>query len=169
MRTFMGEHGQVVVKPLDQMAGRSVFVTDLEDDNHNVILETVSDLGTRYTVLQKYVPEIAGSGDKRIMLIDGEPIPAALVRKPPPGDHRGNLATGAQAELQPLSDHDRWICERIGPTLRERGLLFAGIDVIGDFMTEVNATCPTGIRELEKGGDFRVSDKIFEAIEARLE
>jgi glutathione synthase len=168
MRSFMAEHGRVVVKPLDQMAGRSVFVTDLEDGNHNVILETVSGHGDHYVAVQKYVPEIAGSGDKRIMLIDGEPVPAALARIPPPGDHRGNLATGAQAEVRPLTDRDRWICDQIGPVLRDRGQLFAGIDVIGDYVTEVNVTCPTGIRELERVGDLQISERVFDAIEARL-
>ena len=168
MRSFIDEHRRVVVKPLDLMAGRLVFVTDAEDGNRNVILETVTDQGKRYAVAQKYVPDIVDSGDKRIMLIDGEPIPMALARIPAQGEHRGNLATGARPEVRPLTDRDRWICERIGPVLRERGLLFAGIDVIGDYMTEVNVTCPTGIRELEHGSDLRVSGRVFDAITSRL-
>jgi glutathione synthase len=168
MRGFIAEHDKVVVKPLDRMGGQSVFVTDAEDRNSNVILETVSRGGTRYTMLQKYLPEIADSGDKRILLVDGRPVPMALARIPPRGDHRGNLAVGARAEGRPLTDRDRWICERIGPALRDRGLLFAGIDVIGDFMTELNVTSPTGIRELEKMGEPRIADRILGAVESRL-
>jgi glutathione synthase len=168
MRGFITEQHQVVVKPLDLMGGRSVFVTDAEDGNRNVILETVTHQGTRYAMVQKYLPEIVGSGDKRIILVDGQPIPMALVRHPSPGDHRGNLATGARAEVSPLSDRDRWICEQIGPVLREKGLLFTGIDVIGDFMTELNVTSPTGIRELERGSDVRIADRILDAIASKL-
>jgi glutathione synthase len=117
-------------------------------------------------MVQKYVPEIADSGDKRILLIDEQPAPNALVRIPPADDHRGNLATGARAEVRPLTDRDFWICEQIGPVLRERGLSFAGIDVIGDFMTEINVTSPTGIRELERASDLRIASAILDAIQA---
>jgi glutathione synthase len=168
MRGFITEHHKVVVKPLDLMGGQSVFVTDAEDGNRNVILETVSHAGTRFVMLQKYVPDIAESGDKRIILIDGKPVPMALVRIPDPGDHRGNLAVGARAEVHPLTDRDLWICDQIGPELRDRGLLFAGIDVIGDFMTEVNVTSPTGIRELETMSDVRIADQILDAVASRL-
>jgi glutathione synthase len=158
----------VVVKPLDLMAGRSVFVTGAEDGNRNVILETVSNRGTRYAMVQKYLPEIAASGDKRIILVDGQPVPMALARIPSPGDHRGNLASGARAEIRPLSDRDLWICEQVGPVLREKGLLFTGMDVIGDFMTELNVTSPTGIRELERGSDVRIAEQILDAIASKL-
>ena len=168
MRRFIAEHQQVVVKPVDRMGGQSVFVTDAEDGNHNVILETVSDGGRRYAVVQKYLPQIVDSGDKRILLIDGEPVPMALVRIPAKGDHRGNLSTGARAELRPLTDRDVWICEQIGPVLRDRGLLFTGIDVIGDFMTELNVTSPTGIREIERGSDVRIAEQILDAIASKL-
>ncbi len=168
MRGFIAEHHKVVVKPLDLMAGQSVFVTDAEDGNHNVILETVSYAGTRYAMVQKYLSEIVDSGDKRIVLIDGQPVPMALVRIPPQGDHRGNLATGARAEFRPLTDRDVWICEQIGPVLRDRGLLFTGIDVIGDFMTEINVTSPTGIRELERASDIRIAEQILDAIASKL-
>ncbi|MGI9518653.1 MAG: glutathione synthase [Pirellulaceae bacterium] len=167
MHNFMEEHKKTVVKPLDLMGGQSVFVTDVGDGNHNVILETVTQRGQRYVMLQKYIPEIIDSGDKRIILIDGEPVPLALVRIPPRDDHRGNLATGARAEIRPLTDRDRWICEQIGPVLRNKGLLFAGIDVIGDFMTEINVTSPTGIRELERDSDVRIAEQIFDAISSR--
>jgi glutathione synthase len=169
MRAFITEHRRVVVKPLGLMGGQSVFVTDAEDGNRNVILETVADNGARYVMLQRYLPEIVSSGDRRIILIDGRPVPMALVRIPSQSDHRGNLAAGARAEVRPLTDRETWICERVGPVLRERGLLFAGIDVIGDYMTELNVTSPTGIRELERASDVRVSEQLFDTIAARLE
>jgi glutathione synthase len=168
MRTFVAEHRKVVVKPLDLMGGQSVFVTDAEDGNCNVILETVTHQGARYTVVQKYVPEIADSGDKRILLIDGQPIPRALVRIPSGGDHRGNMVAGARTEVRPLTDRDIWICEQIGPLLRDKGLLFTGIDVIGDFMTEMNVTSATGIRELERESDVRIAATMFDAISSKL-
>jgi glutathione synthase len=168
MRTFIDQQKKVVVKPLDLMGGQSVFVTDVEDGNHNVILETVTQGGTRYVMLQKYVPEIVDSGDKRIILIDGEPIPMALVRIPTHGDHRGNLATGARAQISPLTERDRWICEQIAPVLRDKGLLFTGIDVIGDFMTEINVTSPTGIRELERASNVRITEQMFDVISSKL-
>jgi len=168
MRAFIAEHHQVVVKPLDLMGGRSVFVTDAEDGNCNVILETVAHYGARYVMVQKYLSEIASSGDKRIILIDGQPIPMALCRIPSPGDHRGNMDAGAQTEVRPLTDRDMWICEQIGPVLRDRGLLFTGIDVIGDFVTELNVTSPTGILELERASDVRITEQLFDAISSRL-
>jgi glutathione synthase len=168
MRSFMAEHQRVVVKPLDLMGGRSVFVADVNDGNRNVILETVSHSGTRYTMLQKYLAEIKTAGDKRIILIDGRPIPHALVRIPDEGDHRGNMDAGAITEVQPLTDRDLWICDQVAPALVEKGLLFTGIDVIGDCLTELNVTSPTGIRELERSGDLQVTRQLFDAIEARL-
>jgi len=169
MGAFIVEHHRVVVKPLDLMAGQSVFVTGADDRNHNVILETVSHGGTRYTMVQRYLPEIVDTGDKRITLIDGEPVPMALVRFPPPGDHRGNLSTGARADVRPLTDRDRWICQQVGPVLRERGLLFTGIDVIGDFMTEINVTSPTCLRELERETGIPVAAQILDAIASKLQ
>ncbi len=168
MRSFMNEHGKVVVKPLDMMGGRSVFVTDASDGNHNVILETITHWGARYAMVQKYLPEIASSGDRRIILIDGQPVPHALARIPSAGDHRGNMDAGARTEILPLTDREMWICEQIGPALREKGLLFTGIDVIGDFMTELNVTSPTGIRELERAADVQITEQMFDAIESKL-
>lgn len=168
MQAFIDEHRRVVVKPLDLMGGRSVFVTEADDGNHNVILETVSQDGARYIMVQKYLAEIATSGDKRIILIDGQPIPAALVRIPCHGDHRGNMDAGAQIEVRPLTDRDLWICEQIGPMLRDRGLLFTGIDVIGDFMTELNVTSATGIRELERESGVRIAEQLLDAISSKL-
>lgn len=166
MRKFLAIHKRVVVKPLDLMGGRSVFSTDIKDGNHNVIFETVSDYGRKYTVLQQYIPEIADSGDRRILLIDGEPIPFALARIPAPGDHRGNMDAGARIEVNALTDREWSICKQIGPTLREKGLLFTGIDVIGGFMTEMNVTSPTGIRELERETGIPIAGKLFDSIES---
>ena len=168
MRAFLAEHDQVVVKPLHLMAGQSVFVTSATVGYLNVVLDTVSQFGARYSILQKYVPEIVESGDKRIFLIDGEPIPMALVRIPSPGDHRGNMVAGARTEVRPLTRRDEWICERIGPKLRDCGLIFVGIDVIGDFMTEINVTSATGIRELERATDLRITQQLFDAIASKL-
>ena len=168
MHAFIAEHHKVVVKPLDLMGGQSVFVTDANDGNHNVILETVADRGSRYVMVQKYLPEITESGDKRIILIDGQPVTMAWARIPSPGDHRGNMVVGARTELRSLTDRDMWICDQIGPVLRDKGLLFTGIDVIGDFMTEVNVTSPTGIRELERGNNVRIAEQIFDAISSKF-
>jgi glutathione synthase len=167
MRAFITEHDKVVIKPLDLMGGQSVFVTDAEDGNHNVILETVTDNGSHYAMVQKYLPEITESGDKRIILIDGQPVPMALVRIPCADDHRGNMAVGARTEVRSLTDRDRWICDQIAPVLRDNGLLFVGIDVIGDFMTEVNVTSPTGIRELERASNLQIAERIFDAISSK--
>lgn len=169
MRKFTAEHKRVVVKPLDMMGGRSVFATDIDDGNHNVILETVSDYGRKYTILQEYIPEIVETGDRRILLIDGEPIPHALARIPAPGDHRGNMDAGARTEVQPLTDREWSICQRIGPLLREKGLLFTGIDIIGDSMTELNVTSPTGIRELQRETGLPIVEQLFDAISSQCQ
>lgn len=149
LRDFLTEHGKIVVKPLDGMGGASVFVLDQQDPNISVVLETLTRRGKRLTVAQQYLPEIT-SGDKRILLIDGEPVPYALARVPAPGESRGNLAAGGQGIGVPLTERDRWICAQVAPTLREKGLLFVGLDVIGDYLTEINVTSPTCVRELDK-------------------
>ena len=169
MRGFIARHNRVVVKPLDLMGGRSVFSTDIEDGNHNVIFETVSDFGRRYTMVQQYIPEIVESGDRRILLIDGEPIPFALARIPAPGDHRGNMDAGARIEVHPLTEREWSICKRIGPMLREKGLLFTGIDIIGEYMTELNVTSPTGIRELQKETGLPIIEQLFDAISSHCQ
>lgn len=169
MREFISRHKKVVVKPLDMMGGRSVFATSIEDGNHNVIFETVSDYGKRYTMLQQYIPEISKSGDRRILLIDGQPIPFALARIPAEGDHRGNMDAGARVEVHPLTDREQAICDQIGPRLREKGLLFAGIDIIGDYMTELNVTSPTGIRELQRETGLPIAGHLFDAILSRCQ
>lgn len=167
MRDFLREHGRIVVKPLDGMGGKSIFVVEKSDKNAGVIFETLTDNGRRFAMAQQFIPEIS-LGDKRILLINGEAVPYALARIPSADDNRGNLVMGAKGVAQELSAADRRICERVGPVLREHGVLFAGIDVIGDFLTEVNVTSPTGIRELDKQFDLNIAGLLFDAIESEL-
>jgi len=167
MKAFLAEHGRIVVKPLDGMGGRSIFVIQKGDNNANVIFETLTDYGRQFAMAQVYIPEIT-LGDKRILLIDGEPVPYALARIPTGDDYRGNIVAGATTKGQELSDADKRICAEVGPVLRERGVLFAGIDVIGDYMTEVNVTSPTGIRELDRQFDLNIAGLMFDAIEKKL-
>ncbi len=164
---FIGKHKDCIVKPLDGMGGQSIFRVKSGDSNTNVILETVTRLGTSQTMVQRFIPEIS-EGDKRILLIDGEPIDYALARLPVAGENRGNIAAGASTRGQPLSKRDRWLCSQIGPELRKRGLLFVGIDVIGDFITEINVTSPTCIRELDQEFDLNISANLFNCIENYL-
>jgi glutathione synthase len=168
MEAFLGEHGRAVFKPLDGMGGRSIFVVSAGDPNTRVVLETLTDGGGRYAIAQRYLPEIAETGDARILLVDGEPVPHALVRMAAAGDHRGNLAAGARAASRPLTDRDRWLASRIGPVMRERGMLFVGLDVIGGFVTEINVTSPTGIREIEKMHGHDIGGLLVDAILAQL-
>jgi glutathione synthase len=163
MRSFLAEHGRIVIKPLHGMGGRSIFVVAHGDNNANVIFETMTDYGSRHAIAQRYLPEIR-DGDKRIMLVDGKPVSLALARIPPADDNRGNLVMGAQPEVRELTERDRWICAEVGPVLRERGVLFAGIDVIGDYLTEINVTSPTGIRELAKLGGLDVAGELMDAL-----
>ncbi len=167
LREFLKKHGKIVIKPLDGMGGRSIFVVDHSDNNANVIFETLTDYDAKFAMAQQYIPEIT-TGDKRILLVNGQPAPCVLARIPPPDDNRGNLVAGAQPEARELTERDRWICERVGPVLRERGVLFAGLDVIGDYLTEINVTSPTGIRELAKLADLDIARELIEAIENRL-
>jgi glutathione synthase len=167
MKAFLAEHERIAVKPLEGMGGKSVFVVSRGDNNANVIFETLTDNGNRFAMAQVFIPEIS-EGDKRILLIDGEPIPYALARIPPPDDNRGNLVMGAIGEGRELSERDRWICNEVGPVLRDNGVIFAGIDVIGDYLTEINVTSPTGIRELDRNFDLNIAGTLFDAIEARF-
>jgi glutathione synthase len=168
MEAFLVEHGHAVFKPLDGMGGRSIFVVAKGDRNARVVLETLTDYGRRYAIAQRYLPEIATGGDARILLVDGEPVPHALVRMPAAGDHRGNLAAGASAESRALTDRDRWLASRIGPVMREHGMLFVGLDVIGGFVTEINVTSPTGIREIENKHGHDIGGMLVDAVLARL-
>jgi glutathione synthase len=167
MKAFLRDYGRIVVKPLDGMGGKSIFVVATGDNNANVIFETLTDNGSRFAMAQTYIPEIR-DGDKRILLVDGEAVPYALARIPSADDNRGNLVMGATGEGRELTERDRWICARVGPALRDRGAVFAGIDVIGDYLTEVNVTSPTGIRELDKLFGLNIAGMLFDAIEKRL-
>jgi glutathione synthase len=167
LRDFLAEHGDIVLKPLGGMGGESVFRLRRGEPNVNVTIETLTAHESRYAMAQRFLPEIA-QGDKRILLIDGEPIPYALARVPAEGDTRGNLAAGGTGTGVPLSERDRWICAQVGPTLREKGLLFVGLDVIGDYLTEINVTSPTCIRELDRQYGLHIADKLMDAIANRL-
>jgi glutathione synthase len=168
MKEFLAEHGRIVVKPLDGMGGKSIFVVVAGDKNANVIFETLTDNGRRFAMAQVYIPEIS-EGDKRILLIDGETVPYSLARIPSDDDNRGNLVMGAVGEGRKLSEREEWICAQVGPVLRDSGVIFAGIDVIGDYLTEINVTSPTGIRELDTIFDLNIAGTLFDAIEARLD
>ena len=167
MRAFLAEHGRIVVKPLHGMGGRSIFVLSHGDNNANVVFETLTDYGQQYAMAQTYIPEI-NRGDKRIIIVDGKPVSRVLARIPAPDDNRGNLVAGAQPEVRELTERDEWICAQVGPVLRERGVLFAGLDVIGDYLTEINVTSPTGIRELQKLAGLDVAATLFDTLDARL-
>jgi len=168
MSEFLREHGKAVCKPLDGMGGRSIFVLEQGDKNRNVVFETLTGYGTRYAIVQKYLPEIVTAGDCRIILVDGEPVPFALKRVPNEEDNRGNLAAGARADSRPLNDRDRWLCAQIGPKLKAAGMIFVGLDVIGEFVTEINVTSPTGIRELNKKHEVDIGGLLIKAIERTL-
>ncbi len=167
IRTFLEEHGEIVLKPLGGMGGDGVFVMRRGDPNLSVAIEQLSGHGSRFIMAQRYLPEIR-DGDKRILLIDGEPVPYALARIPPQGETRGNLAAGGTGQGLPLSESDRAICAAVGPALRERGLLFVGLDVIGDRLTEINVTSPTCIRELDALYALNISGLLLDAIARRL-
>ena len=168
MHAFLREHLRVVCKPLYGMGGRSIFVVDRGDKNANVVFETMTEYGTRFAIVQRYIPDIVTTGDSRILVIDGEPAPYALARIPQESDNRGNLAAGARGEGRELNDRDRWLVSEIGPTLRRRGMLFVGLDVIGGYVTEINVTSPTGVRELDKQFGTQIAGLLMDAIEKRL-
>ena len=168
IRAFAVEHGRIVIKPLHGMGGRSIFVTDQGDKNLPVIIETLTDYGQQFAIAQRYLPEIAATGDSRVLLIDGEPVPYALARIPLPTDNRGNLAAGARGVGRELTERDRWLASEIGPVLAERGMVFVGLDVIGGFVTEINVTSPTGIRELDQQFGLNIGAMVIEAFERRV-
>jgi len=165
---FADEYDKIVVKPLDGMGGKSIFVTYKGDKNLPVIVETLTDNGQRFAIAQRYVPDISSTGDSRVLLIDGEPVPYALARIPAPNDNRGNLAAGAKGVGRALNERDRWLAAEIGPTLKERGMVLVGIDVIGGFVTEINVTSPTGIRELDAQFGLNIGVMVIDAFERRL-
>ncbi|PCJ43683.1 MAG: glutathione synthase [SAR86 cluster bacterium] len=168
LREFYAQHEDVIFKPLDGMGGASIFRIKPNDPNLSVIIETLTDFGKHQIMAQKFIPEIK-AGDKRILMIDGQAVDYALARIPAPNETRGNLAAGGSAKGIPLTDRDRWICEQIGPTLKEKGLIFVGLDVIGDYLTEINVTSPTCIRELNAAFDLDIGGDLMECIAAKLE
>jgi glutathione synthase len=168
MAAFLREHGKIVVKPLHTMGGRSIFVLSLGDPNARVVFETLTEYGQRFAIAQRYIPDIVQTGDSRVLLVDGEPVPYALARMPSGEDHRGNLAAGARGVARPLNERDRWLAGQIGPSLAAAGMLFVGLDVIGGFVTEINVTSPTGIREIDKQCGTSIADQLMAVIERRL-
>ncbi len=163
LRNFVLEEHTAVIKPLDSMGGHSVFKASAQDPNLNVILETLTDQGQRIVMAQRFIDKIS-EGDKRILMIHGKPIPYALARIPHQHDFRGNLAAGASAEGRELTERDRWICEQVGPTLRQKGLIFAGLDVIGEYLTEINVTSPTCVRELDQLYGLDIASQLLDVL-----
>lgn len=167
LAAFIREHADVILKPLDGMGGTSIFRVRQGDPNTGVILETMTRNDQQTIMAQRYLPEIT-QGDKRILLVDGEPVPYALARIPAPGETRGNLAAGGTGKVIELSERDRWICSQVGPVLCERGVLFAGLDVIGDYLTEINVTSPTCLREIDNDRGTDIGGQLMDAIQTRL-
>ncbi len=168
LRTFHAEHGDVIFKPLDGMGGSAIFRLKQDDPNVSVIIETLTENGQQQIMAQKYLPEIK-EGDKRILVINGVPVDYCLARLPAKGETRGNLAAGGTGRAQPLSDRDRWIANQVAPELVKRGLLFAGLDVIGDYLTEINVTSPTCIREIDAAYNTDIAGMLMDVIERKLE
>lgn len=167
LRAFHKEHKDVIFKPLDGMGGSRIFRLKEQDPNMSVIIETLTSHGQETIMAQKFIPEIK-AGDKRILIVDGKPIPYALARIPAKGETRGNLAAGATSQTVALSDRDQWICDQIIPTLKDKELLFVGLDVIGDYLTEINITSPTCVREIDKAHNLNIADLFMSAIENKL-
>ena len=167
LKSFIEDHGDTVIKPLDGMGGSSIFRLRYSDPNLNVILETITESFTTKVMIQTYIPEIT-DGDKRILLINGNPMDAAVARVPAEGELRGNLAAGASAVARSLTEKDLWICEQVGPKLKDLGLVLVGLDIIGDYLTEINVTSPTCFREYESLCDIDVADRFIEEVEGLL-
>ena len=168
LMAFYQQHKDVIFKPLDGMGGKSIFRLKPGDSNFSVIVEMLTENGRVAIMAQRFLPEIA-NGDKRILLIDGEPVPFALARIPAKGEIRGNLAAGGEGEARKLSDRDRWICDQVAPTLRQKGLMFVGIDVIGDSLTEINVTSPTCVQELNRQCNLDIGEELMVAVESKLQ
>ncbi|WP_049722789.1 glutathione synthase [Gilvimarinus polysaccharolyticus] len=167
LKSFHKEHGDVIFKPLDGMGGSSIFRCKQDDPNVGVILETLTGHGKHLTMAQKFIPEIS-NGDKRILVVAGEPVPYALARIPAEGETRGNLAAGGRGVAQPLTERDYWIVSQVAEQLKARGLYFVGLDVIGDYLTEINVTSPTCVREIDAAYDTRIGERLMLALEAEL-
>jgi glutathione synthase len=167
LRDFHQLHDDVIFKPLDGMGGSRIFRCRQDDPNVGVILETLTGFGQQLIMAQRYIPEIS-AGDKRILVVDGEAIPYCLARVPAQGETRGNLAAGGTGVPQPLTDRDRWIVSQVAPTLKAKGLLFVGLDVIGDYLTEINVTSPTCAREIDKAYGTAIGARLMDAIARQL-
>lgn len=167
LRAFVNEQQDTIFKPLDAMGGASIFRVKHGDPNLSVIIETMTDHGRHHIMAQRYLPEIK-AGDKRILLINGEPVPYALARIPQKGETRGNIAAGGRGEGVALTERDYWLCQQIAPKLREKGLLFVGLDVIGDYITEINVTSPTCIRELDAQFGLNIAGTLMDCLEGKL-
>lgn len=167
LKAFHVEHGDVIFKPLDGMGGASIFRVKAGDPNLSVIIETLTDHGRQQIMAQKFLPEIV-DGDKRILMVDGVPAEYGLARIPMPGETRGNLAAGGSGVAMPLTERERWICSQVAPVLREKGLLFVGLDVIGDHLTEINVTSPTCVRELDRAHQLNIAGDLMDAIASKL-
>ena len=167
IRAFLDKHKDIILKPPGGMGGKSIFRLQKNDPNISVVIETLTDHGSDFTIVQKFIPEIS-KGDKRILLINGEPVPYALARIPAKGETRGNLAAGGKGEGMALTERDKWICAQLAPVLKEKGLMFVGIDVIGDYLTEINVTSPTCIRELDAMYSLNISGELLDCIESTL-
>lgn len=167
LRQFISLHKDVILKPLDGMGGSSIFRVKDNDPNIGVIIETLTQMGQETTMAQKFIPDIS-NGDKRVLMVDGEPIPYCLARIPAKGETRGNLAAGGRGEARPLTERDLWIAKQIGPTLKEKGLIFVGLDIIGDYVTEINVTSPTCIKEIDAAYGTNIAATLFDAIERKL-
>ena len=163
IKAFVRDQGLSVVKPLDGMGGESIFQVQPQDPNLNVILETITSKDRDLVMVQRYIPEIT-QGDKRILVVNGEPVPYALARIPGAGDFRGNLAKGGTGKGVALTERDYWICEQVAPELKRRGIVFAGLDVIGDWLTEINVTSPTCIRELDSEYGLNIAGELFDSL-----
>lgn len=164
LREFIIEHQDVILKPLDGMGGQSIFRVRPDDPNLSVIIETITQYGAKTVMAQKFIPEIR-QGDKRILMINGEAVPYALARIPAEGETRGNLAAGGQGVGMPLNKREQWICQQLGPTLKQMGLIFVGIDVIGDYLTEINVTSPTCIRELDAQFGINIGMQLMDCLD----
>ncbi len=167
IKRFLSVHGDIILKPLDGMGGTSIFRVRSTDPNISVIIETLTEYGKTPIMVQKFIPEIS-QGDKRILMINGEAVPYALARIPAEGETRGNLAAGGHGRVQPLTEKDFWIAQQVGPTLKEKGLLFVGLDVIGEYLTEINVTSPTCIREITAGSQIPIAKQLMDVIAQQL-
>jgi glutathione synthase len=167
LKAFHAEHGDVIFKPLDGMGGSAIFRVKPDDPNLNVILETLTGYDKTTIMAQRFIPEIV-NGDKRILIIDGEAVPYCLARVPLAGETRGNLAAGGSGVAQELTERDRWIVAQVAPALKQLGLLFVGLDVIGDYLTEINVTSPTCIREIDAAYNTDIGGQLMDCIMAHL-